>query len=85
MIDPIGGEELGMLGAATNGRNGTVTMSVELGTSLLLRMNRLEQQISEVNAKNAAAIAQLSAHLDRKFKTMNNNIRCFGAQLKAVF
>jgi hypothetical protein len=81
MIDPIGGE-LGMIGAVATGGNGTITLTLEMGKSILLRLNRLDQKISQVQAKNEASIAQLSDRMDCKFRTMNNNIRCFGGTIE---
>jgi hypothetical protein len=75
MIDPIGGE-MGAVGAAA-GVDGPITLTLEMDKSLMLRLNRLDQQVSQFQTQVQASFAQQRDRSDHKFTTINNNIRCF--------
>jgi hypothetical protein len=80
MIDPIGGE-MGAVGAAAAG-DGPMTLTFEIGKSLMLRSNRSDQQMSQFQAQVQTSFAQQLDRFDHKFRTINNNIRCFGGTIK---
>jgi hypothetical protein len=51
MIDPIGGE-MGAVGAAAG--VGPITLTLEMGQSIMLRLNRLDQRMSQFEARSQA-------------------------------
>jgi hypothetical protein len=79
MIDPIGGE-MGAVGTAAG--VGPMTLTLEMDQSIMLRLNRLDQRMSQFEARSQASLAQLSDRFDHKFRTVNNNIRCFGGTIE---
>jgi hypothetical protein len=80
MNDPIGGE-MGVVGAAAAG-DGPMTLTLEMGKSLMLQLHRLDQQISQFQSQVQASFAQQSDCFDHKSRTINNNIRCFGGTIE---
>jgi hypothetical protein len=78
MIDPMG-SEMGAVGAAAAGDG---PMTLEMGKSLMLRLNRLDQHMSQFQAQVQASFAQLSDRFDHQFRTMNNNIRRLGGTIE---
>jgi hypothetical protein len=48
MIDPIGGE-MGVVGAAAG--VGPITLTLEMGQSIMLRLNRSDQRMSQFQAQ----------------------------------
>jgi hypothetical protein len=79
MIDPIGGE-MGAVGAAAG--VGPMTLTLEMGKSIMLQLNRSDQQASLFQSQTEASLAQLSDRFDHRFRTVNNNMRCFGGTIE---
>jgi hypothetical protein len=75
----INDPEMGAVGVAA--ADGGPMMSLEMGKSLIVRMNRLEQQLSHFQAHVQASFVEQRDHFDHKFRTVKNNIRCFGGTI----
>jgi hypothetical protein len=45
-------------------------------------LNRLDQQMSQFQAQVQASFAQQRDRVDHKFRSINNNIRCFGCVIE---
>jgi hypothetical protein len=64
---------MGSVGAAAAG-DGPMALTVEMGKSIMLRLNRSDQRMSQFQTQVQASLAQLSDRLDHNFMAINNNI-----------
>jgi hypothetical protein len=81
MIDPIGGE-MGEVGAAAAGNGPRPNSMTNVENIMMVRFNRQDQEISQLKAQVQALFAEQNHKLDHKFRTINNNIRCFGGTIE---
>jgi hypothetical protein len=75
MSDPIN-DDMRVVGAgAAAAAAGGPMMTLEIGISLLARMNRMEQQMNQNHAELQASLAEMRYYIGHQFRTVNNNIR----------
>jgi hypothetical protein len=73
MSDPII-DDIRVVGAAAAAAGGPM-MTLEIGISLLTRMNRMEQQMNQNHAELKASLAEMRFYIGHQFRTVNNNTR----------
>jgi len=72
----------GTTGAVTVGGEGVVGMGDEVGQTILVRMNVLEQAHTQSQLNHSASISELRSYTSSQFRVLNNNIRAFGGTIQ---
>ena len=72
----------GTTGAVTAGGEGVVGMGDEVGQTILVRMNVLEQAHTQSQLNHSASISKLRSYTPSQFRVLNNNISAFGGTIQ---
>ena len=72
----------GTIGAVAAGGEGVVGMGAEVGQTILVRMNVLEQAHTQSQLNHSALIAELQSYTSSQFRVLNNNIRAFRGMIQ---
>jgi hypothetical protein len=71
--------ETGAVGAAAAGDR---PMTLEMGKSIMLRFDRLDQQMSQFQSQIEASFAKQRDRVDQNFRTIDNSIRRLGGSIE---
>jgi hypothetical protein len=79
MSDPINNDARVVGAAATTATTATAgggpTMTLEIGLSLLARMDRMEHQMNQNHAELKASFTEMRYYIGHQFRTVHSNIR----------
>ena len=83
MIDPVdtaGGGGAGGGTVVVGGRGGG--MSNDIGQTILVRMNRIEQTQTQYQVSTTTQLSEIRSYVGSQFRVVNNNIRAFSGTVQ---